>query len=93
MLASIYLPIFIGAVLGAVGSLIFIMQSRAFSGEGATQGSENQQSAVRRVLVIYAAISWACLVAAVFIGSATFIVLTVIIAALASAGLVLRWSS
>lgn len=92
MLASIYFPIFIGAVLGAVGSLAFIMHSRAFPKEEATQGPRSRQSAVRRVLVIYAAISWACLVAALLIGNVIFVVLTGIITVLASVGLVVRWS-
>lgn len=93
MLASIYLPMFIGAVVGAVGSLVFIMRFRAFPKEEADQGSQSQQPAVRRVLVIYAAISWVCLLVAVLIGSATSIVLTGIITVLASVGLALRWSS
>lgn len=93
MIASTYLPIFVGAFLGAIGSLVFILQSRAFPNEKAAQGPQSRQAAVRRVLVIYAAIAWACLLAAVLIGDVTFIVLTGVITVLASAGLALRWSA
>ncbi len=93
MIAATYLPIFVGAVLGAIGSLVFIVQSRAFPNEEVAEGPQSRQAAVRRVLVIYASIAWVCLVAAVVIGDVTFIVMTGVITVLASAGVVVRWSS
>ena len=72
--------------------MVFILYARAFRKEEAVQTPQSRQAAVRRVLVIYAAISWGCLVAAAFIGNMVFIVLTGIIAVLASVGLVVRWS-
>jgi hypothetical protein len=92
MLAAIFLPVVVGAVLGAVGSLLFIMRASVFSKEEYAQGALSRQSAVRRVLVIYATIAWICLAAAVAIGDMSFIILTGIIAVLASVGLVGFWS-
>lgn len=93
MLTGTYLPIVVGAVFGAVGSLLFIMRSREFSKGEFVEGMLSRQSAVRRVLVIYAVIAWICLMVAVAIGDISFIVLTGIITALASTGLVGFWFS
>ena len=92
MLTGTYLPIVAGAVLGAVGSLLFVMRSRAFPKGEYAQGVLSRQSAVRRVLIIYASIAWICLVVAVAIGDTSFMILTGIIALVASAGLVGLWS-
>lgn len=68
------------------------MRAPAFSKEEYSQGVLSRQSAVRRVLVIYATIAWICLVAAVAIDDVSFIILTGAIAALATVGLVCLWS-
>lgn len=93
MAASTYLPIMVGAVLGAVGSVLFIVRSRAFPKEERSQGAFSRQSAVRRVLIIYATVAWICLAAAVFIGNIWFIILTGIIVVIASVGLLGFWSA
>lgn len=93
MEASAYFPIILGAVLGAVGTVLFIMRSRAFPKEDRSQGAFSRQSAVRRVLVIYATVAWICLAAAVFIGNIWFIILTGVIVVIASVGLLGFWSA
>lgn len=86
------LPLAAGAIIGAVGSLAFIMRSHAFDEKEQAGHAKARQSAVRRVLVIYAIIAWFCLAAAVALGDVAFIVTTGIMALLASAGLVRLWS-
>lgn len=93
MEASTYFPIVVGAVVGAVGSVLFVMRSRAFPKEEPSQGALSRQSAVRRVLVIYATVAWVCFAAAVFIGNMSFIILTGVIVAIASVGLLGFWSA
>jgi hypothetical protein len=88
-----YLPVAVGAVIAAVGSLVFIMRSPAFSEEEQAMGhAPARQSAVRRVLVIYAIIAWFCFIGAIAIGDIVFIALTGVVALLASVGLLRLWS-
>lgn len=89
-----YLPIAIGAVLGATGSLLFILRTDAFSQEeqGGHVSASRRGLALRSVLIIYATIAWICLVVAIAIGDMAFIVACGVIALIASIGLVRVWS-
>lgn len=86
------LPIAVGAILGGVGSLAFIMRSHAFNEEEKDGQTQVRRSAVRRVLVIYAAIALLCLVVAIALGDVAFIVTTGTMMLLAIVGLVFFWS-
>lgn len=86
------LPIAVGAILGGVGSLVFIMRSHAFDEEEKGGQTQVRRSAVRRVLVIYSAIALLCLVVAIALGDVAFVVTTGAMLLLAIIGLVFFWS-
>jgi hypothetical protein len=90
-LISTDLPIAVGAIIGAVGSLTFIMRTHAIDEEEQAGHAQARRSAVRLVLVIYAMIAWLCLVVAVVLGGVALIATMGILALLASAGLVRLW--
>lgn len=92
-LTSTDLPLAVGAVIGAVGSLVFIMRSHAFDEEEREGHAQARQSAVRRVLVIYATAAWICFATAVVLGDVAFIVTTGVLALLAGVGLARLWSA
>jgi peptidoglycan biosynthesis protein MviN/MurJ (putative lipid II flippase) len=92
MVTNTLIPVVVGLILGALGSVLFIMRSRAFTDEDRGGYSASRQSAVRRVLIIYAYIAAVCLVAAVAIGDFAFILLTGAMALIALAGLARLWS-
>jgi archaellum biogenesis protein FlaJ (TadC family) len=86
--AQLSLSRWLSALLGAVGSVIFLMRARGFEKVEAEGLTHARLTAVRRVVVIYAAIAWLCFLIAVALGDAAFIILTGIMAVLACAGLV-----
>lgn len=86
------IAIFVGAILGGIGSLLFIARSRQSNDGEASGEGRALRSALRRVLTIYAAIAWLCVIVAVAIGDMVFIAMTGVVAILASAGLMYRWS-
>lgn len=87
MVANASVPIAIGAIAGAAGSLLFVMRTSAI--DKLEQDGEKglRQKAVGRVLMSYAIIAWLCLIAAVAVGDPAFIALTGISAILATGGL------
>jgi hypothetical protein len=85
-------PIVIGAFLGAVGSVIFLIRARGFEKVEAEGQTPARRAAVRRVLIIYAVVAWLCFVAAIALGDIAFIVLTGVIAVLACVGLIRVYS-
>jgi hypothetical protein len=92
---STYLPVAVGAVVAAVGSVLFIIRSHAFRevGQGdQTMATNQRRLAVRMVLVLYGIIAGICFVVAIVIGELAFIVLTGLILLLAIAGLGRSWS-
>ena len=92
---SAFLPAAIGAVVGAIGSLWFILRSDAFSDRGKADNDppdDRRKLAVRIVLAGYAVIAWICFVVAVAIGDMSFILPAGITALLATVGLVGLWS-
>lgn len=93
-MSATYLPIAVGAILGAAGSVWFILRSHAFSAEkqgGQASADGRRRIALRSVVSIYAAIAWICLVIAIATGNTAFIVLCGAIALIASLGLVRVW--
>ena len=93
-MSATYLPIAVGAILGAAGSIWFIVRSHAFSAEkqgGQASADSRRCIALRSVVSIYAAIAWICLVIAVATGNMAFIVLCGAIVLIASIGLVRVW--
>jgi len=94
-LSPVYLPIVVGAIVGAAGSIWFILRSHALSeGErgGHASADSRRRLALRSVLIIYAAIAWVCLIIAIAIGDMPFIVLCGATALIASIGLGRVWS-
>jgi cobalamin synthase len=81
-----YLPLTAGAVIGAAGSLIFIVRSPALAREG-----RRRKLAVRLVLITYVAIACLVLVIAIALGNLEFIAISGALAILAIAGLVFTW--
>ena len=91
--SSTYLPIGIGVIIGAVGSLVFIMRTRALSDEQDSRPATSirRRLALRSVLIIYAIIAWICLAVAVTVGEMALIVLCGVIVLIASIGLMRIW--
>lgn len=90
-----YLPALIGGVLGAIGSVAFLLHTKAFSNEQATnRGSivDRRRLSIRIVVSLYLVIAFGGLIVAISIGDPTFIVLTAIIAFIAAGALARLWS-
>ena len=86
--AGVAFPVAIGAFLGALGSVIFLMRARGFEKVEAEGLTHARLAAVRRVVVIYTAIAWLCFFVAVALDDAAFIILTGVMAVLACVGVV-----
>lgn len=93
--AGTYVPVAVGAILGAVGCLVFIV--RATSREdrlrwSRTDARRERLLAVRSVMVVFAVIAWSCLILAIIIGEAAFTALTGATALISAAGLIYVWT-
>lgn len=88
--AATVVPIAVGVIIAAVGSLAFIMHSDAF-GEKSPAVYVQRRSAVRLILIIYAIIACLCLIAAIAIGDVAFVITTSVLVLLAAIGLALSW--
>ena len=88
------LPAAIGAVLAAAGCLVALLRTNAFSQMQASQVTieRRRRRSIRIVVGLYAAIAYICLIVAAVIGDPAFIVLTAIIALLASATVWRLWA-
>ena len=89
------LPIAVGLILGAAGSVLFVLRSQAFAElerSGRAPFGGRRQLTRWVVLGSFAVIAWICLLAAVSIGDVGFIVPSGMIALFASVGLVHLWS-
>jgi hypothetical protein len=91
---STVLPAAIGAVLAAAGCLIALLRTNAFSQMQASRVTveHRRRLSIRIVVGLYAAIAYICLIVAIAIGDPAFMVLTAIIALLASAMVLRLWS-
>lgn len=85
---NVAIPVVIGAFLGAVGSLIFLMRARGFVKVEAEGQVHARRAAVRRVSTVYAVIAWLCFGVAIALGDTAVIVLTGSMVVLACVGLV-----
>jgi hypothetical protein len=80
----------IGALVAAMGSILFIMRTHALDEE--TKDSRSRVTGMRRValrnvLVAYTVVAWICVVATAIIGNGDFILLSALFAVLVSASL------
>jgi hypothetical protein len=93
IIANASIPIAVGAVVGAAGSLIFVMRTSAIDKLEQAGNKNLRKKAVARVLMSYTAIAWLCLIAAVAIGDVAFIALTGTSAVLTTGGVLVlrRW--
>jgi hypothetical protein len=93
--ADTYVPILIGAAIGAIGSLVFILRRSVPVPEQEQRNSKSfaaqRRIAVKSVTTIYALIAWGCLAAALALGDVGFIVTTGAIAVVATLGLFIGW--
>ncbi|HEU4679450.1 MAG TPA: hypothetical protein VFS35_08015 [Terrimicrobiaceae bacterium] len=89
MEAGTYIPIAVGAVVGAVGSALVILRGKSGTGENHDpgEGDARRLRGLRIVLAVYAATAGVCLVVAIAQGDGGFIVTTGLIAVLAVLGL------
>lgn len=95
-LTSTYLLFAAGVLLGAVGSLVFILRSRALLEEEPGDDAHPdrlRQLAVRLTLVTYAVLAFILLVIAVVLGDIASIITGGILVVFASAGIVFLWSA
>jgi hypothetical protein len=97
-----YVSIAIGGVAGAVGTVAFLLRSKAFSDdrpkvfpgkESSGRGgvTDRRRLSIRIVVSIYCVIAYGCFVATIAIGDSAIIALTGVIALLASAALWRLW--
>lgn len=79
------LPIAIGAILGVVGCLVFVLRTPALSEERAGY-PRARLKVLRRILLVYAVIAVGCLIVAIAVGDPPFIWLTSAVVVLAAIG-------
>jgi hypothetical protein len=84
-----YLPVAVGALIAAVGSLTFVGRSMRRQKSNLTAGQ--QRGAMKSVVAVYAIIAWVCLFAALALGDRGFVVTTGLIALIATLGLFVVW--
>lgn len=80
----------IGALIAALGSILFIMRTHALDGnrkETHSGVTGMRRVALRNVLVAYTVVAWVCVVVTVIIGNGDFILLSALFAVLVSASL------
>jgi uncharacterized membrane protein len=90
VVANTALPVAVGAIMGALLSVAFILRVTPSSIQRQEQDDSaraERRRALRPVLFLYVAVTWICLVAALAIGELAFIVLSGIMALIASIGL------
>jgi 1,4-dihydroxy-2-naphthoate octaprenyltransferase len=84
------LAIAIGALIAGMGSILFVMRTRALD-EGEqdtrTRATGMRRVALRNVLFAYTVVAWICVVVTVIIGDGDFILLSALFAVLVSASL------
>lgn len=93
--AGTYVPVAVGAILGAVGSLVFIVRATGREDRfrwSRTDARRERLHAVRSVMSMFAVIAWSCLILAIIIGEAAFTALTGATALIAGAGLIYVWT-
>lgn len=91
-MAGTYVPLLVGALMGAAISLAFIMRTKALSDKNSPERSTpSRQAAVRSVLVVYVLISWICFATAAVVGDEAFAFITGGIAVLATGGAAFQW--
>jgi len=93
--AGTYVPVAVGAILGAIGSLAFIVRSTTSEDRQRWRHPDARRErlfAVRSVMTLFAVIAWACLILSITVGEAAFIVLTGATALIATAGLIYVWT-
>lgn len=99
---STYVSIAIGGVVGAVGTVAYLLRTKAFSDDppkgspgneprGQSGSIDRRRLSLRIVVSVYCVIAYGCFVAAIAIGDSAFIILTGVIAFLASASLWRLW--
>jgi nitrate reductase NapE component len=84
------LPIAAGAIIGAVGCIVFIIRATSDADDRDEQElptRAERRRALKPVLFLYVGVTWICLVAAVAIGELAFVVLSGIMALIATIGL------
>ncbi|MBS1881807.1 MAG: hypothetical protein JSS97_02490 [Actinobacteria bacterium] len=93
--AGTYVPVAVGAILGALGSLAFIFRATTSDDRLRWRQSGSRRDrllAVRSVMVVFALVAWICLILAIVLGEVAFIALTGVIALMAAGGLVYAWA-
>lgn len=92
-----YLPVVLGALLGALGSFVFVSRAKALSTKTGDRPSaslaERRKLALRIIVCVYALIAFVCMVVAIAVGDLAFIALSGAILLIACGGLLIVWSS
>lgn len=93
--AGTYIPVAVGVILGAVGSVVFILRATSRDERLRWRQADARRErllAIRSVMVVFAVIAWSCLILAIVIGEAAFTALTGATALISGAGLIYVWT-
>lgn len=93
--AGTYIPILFGVLLGAIGSIVFVKRTRAFERNqpDAVAAAGQRRLSLRLIVGTYTLVALICLIVAIALGGAAFIVLSAIIAVCVGGAFVRLWWS